>query len=81
MISSGGRFLQRPVARDDAALVLEVLGGGEGGGKEGEAGDGGIEVAGGGVEERIWLVLIVLYDLHYLHYGFSMVMQKMSNDD
>jgi hypothetical protein len=78
MISSGGRFLQHPLARDDAALVLEVLGGGEGGGKEGEDGNGGTEVAGGGVEERIWLVLIVLYDLRY---GFSMVMQKMSNND
>jgi hypothetical protein len=78
MISSGGRFLQRPLARNDAALVLDVLGGGEGGGQDREDGDGGTEVAGGGVEERIWLILIVLYDLHY---GFSMVMQKMSNND
>jgi hypothetical protein len=63
MISSGGRFLQRPVASDDGSFVLDGLGGGEGRGKEGEDGDRGTEVAGGGVEERIWLVLIVLYDL------------------
>jgi hypothetical protein len=64
MISSGGRFLQRPFACNDAAFTLEVLGGGEGGGKEEEDGYGGTEVAGGGVEERICLVLISLYDLH-----------------
>jgi hypothetical protein len=64
MISSGGRFLQRPLARDDGSFVLDVRGGGEGGAKEGEDGDGGTEVAGGGVEERIWLVLIFLYDFH-----------------
>jgi hypothetical protein len=69
MISSGGRFLQRPFALDGAALVLEVLGGGEGGGSEGKYGNGGTEVAGGGVEERIWLVLIFLNGLHY---GFSL---------
>jgi hypothetical protein len=68
MISSGGRFLQRPVASNDAAFVLDVLEGGEGGGKKGEDGDRGTEVAEGGVEERIWLVLIVLYDFHC---GFS----------
>jgi hypothetical protein len=69
MISSGGRFLQFPLARDEAAFVLDVLGGGEGGGKEGEDGDISTEVSGGGVEERIWLVLIFLYDLHC---GFSL---------
>ncbi len=56
--------MQRPDARDGVAFALEVLGGGEGGGKKGEDGDGGTEVDGGGVEERIWLVLIFLYDLH-----------------
>ena len=72
MISSGGRFLQRPVACNDAAFALEVLGGGEGGGKEGEDGNGGTEVVGGGAQERMGLIFLrIFYTVLKIYFYFK----------